>query len=129
MAVKTRAARKRRLARARAHQKKTRGTEYAGRESAIELAPWQREMSDRVAAPITDQEVQGNLLELQREYNDRMVVEGEVVPEQPTRANCPSCGFRHKVRKDGTMSRHDVFYGSDATECSGTGQRWDAVSA
>lgn len=80
------------------------------------------------------------ILAEQRRINDEArIIEGEVVPtwaqvaesdekareaETPTRANCPSCGFRHKVRKDGTMSRHDVFVGDQATECTGTGTHW-----
>lgn len=44
--------------------------------------------------------------------------------ETPTRAACPSCGYRQKVRKDGTMSRHDV--GSEtARECPGSGKQWN----
>ena len=47
----------------------------------------------------------------------------------PTRSKCPSCGFSHKVRKDGTMSRHDVYYGDQPTQCEGTGQPWDAAAS
>lgn len=46
--------------------------------------------------------------------------------KQPTRTKCSVCGFSQKVRKDGTMSRHDVFLGSDVVQCNGTGKRWDA---
>lgn len=49
---------------------------------------------------------------------------GEVTP--PSRAKCPSCGFSQKVRKDGTMSRHDVYLGSDPRECDGTGKKWNS---
>lgn len=43
----------------------------------------------------------------------------------PTRTKCPTCGFSQKVRKDGTMSRHDIFVGSDAQQCEGTGKLYD----
>ncbi len=46
--------------------------------------------------------------------------------EIPSRAKCPSCGFSQKIRKNGTMSRHDVFVGSDPSQCEGSGQRWDS---
>lgn len=50
----------------------------------------------------------------------------------PARAKCPTCGFSQKVRKDGTMSRHDVYFGSqdtDRKQCEGTGQPWDAAAS
>lgn len=43
----------------------------------------------------------------------------------PSRAKCPSCGFSQKVRKNGTMSRHDVYVGSDPRECEGSGRNWN----
>lgn len=48
---------------------------------------------------------------------------GEVTP--PSRAKCPTCGFSQKVRKNGTMSRHDVYVGSDPRECEGSGRNWN----
>ena len=47
----------------------------------------------------------------------------------PARAKCPVCNFSHKVRKDGTMSRHDVYYGDQPTQCEGTGQPWNAAAS
>lgn len=47
----------------------------------------------------------------------------------PARSKCPVCHFSHKVRKDGTMSRHDVYHGDQATQCEGTGQPWNASAS
>lgn len=55
---------------------------------------------------------------------------GDLVDEAvPKRSKCPECGFSHKVRKDGTMSRHDIYYGDQATQCEGTGQPWNAAAS
>ena len=55
------------------------------------------------------------------------VIVQQVIEPVPTRATCPSCGFRHKTRKDGTLSRHDVFNGQNARECPGTGVFWSTA--
>lgn len=47
---------------------------------------------------------------------------GDLTPveQHPARAKCSVCGFSQKVRKDGTMGRHDVFLGTEAQPCEGT---------
>jgi hypothetical protein len=52
-----------------------------------------------------------------------------LAPPTPARALCPSCSTRQKVRKDGTIGGHNVYFGSDPLEpvnCQGVGARWDA---
>lgn len=42
----------------------------------------------------------------------------------PVRAACPECGFSQKVKRDGTMGRHDV--GTETKrQCAGTGRKWN----
>lgn len=108
MAVKTRAARKRRILRARAHQKKTRTSAvgFVEKQLGTELLPWQKDAVKAVAAKVEE--------------------------EPPTRATCPSCGTRQKVRKDGTFGKHRTTLASDpleAVDCAGIGQRWDTAPA
>lgn len=114
--MSNRLSKKRRLARARAHQQKTR-TSVVGfieKELGQPLAPWQKDVVKQVLPGSDEKEqVAENLTKLQAEVNG-----------VPSRAKCPECGFSQKVRKDGTMSRHDVFLGSEPQECKGTGQRW-----
>lgn len=126
--MSNRLSKKRRLARARAHQAKTRNTPpYSG----LSLMEKENEALGFPARPIkgmrggevtffddpvpTKEEVAENLTKLQAEVNG-----------VPSRAKCPECGFRQKVRKNGLMSRHDVFLGSEPQECKGTGARWNA---
>lgn len=47
----------------------------------------------------------------------------------PKRAKCPVCSTSQKVKRDGTMGRHDVVRNagiSEAHQCAGTGKRWDS---
>lgn len=101
---------KRRLKRARAHQAQSKGKNQFHR--AWDHAGMQEKEDAALAGK--------SILDLQREYNER------AAQEPPKRAKCPSCGFSQKVRKDGTMSRHDVFIGSDPQQCEGTGKQWNA---
>jgi hypothetical protein len=41
----------------------------------------------------------------------------------PRRANCSVCGFRHNLRKrDGLIGRHKVYLGSEGFTCKGSGK-------
>lgn len=151
--AKTKLAKKRRLARAHAHQFKTRTPpEVVFTEQVVggPLAPWQKQLLAQVTnTPRTREDVRSALKKLKAEYNvGGHAVTGPTVDttkgddgwpgesmraepvddpvKVPTRAKCPQCGFSQKVRKNGLMSRHDVYLGSDPQECAGTGQRWDA---
>jgi hypothetical protein len=49
---------------------------------------------------------------------------GDIEFKPPKRAKCPTCGFSQKVTKAGKMGRHDVYIGSDASQCKGSGEPW-----
>lgn len=53
-----------------------------------------------------------------------------MLSEVPKRAACPVCCKRQKVKRDGTMGRHDIDsgYEGDRTECAGTGRKWNEQS-
>lgn len=112
---------KRRLKRAREHQalSKTKAKFYgrleiAGRGEPVVLAA-QTTDSFKNFTPLSMTQVA---------ESDRISREADVA--FPSRSKCPQCGFSQKVRKDGTMSRHDVYAGSTPSECVGTGKQWNS---
>ena len=120
MAVKTRAARKRRLARAHAHQKLTRNTPpYAGhgeRRTNTAVQATQHGVFASAASRLVGMRT------------EPVVIIDEPLPvASGTRAKCPVCEKSQKVRKDGTLGAHRA---PDATvDCAGTGRHWDAPSS
>lgn len=138
MTRKNKQAKKRRLARARVHQQKTRHGSVAATERPEGAAPVvdfvEKELG--IATTPLQQRLLGEFAPLAQE-----VIESEserVAPsnhttgsravdanaEQPERAKCPHCGKRQKVRKDGTFGKHNVSF---LSVCIGTDGRWDAT--
>lgn len=109
---------KRKLARARAHAERrdNRGAVSTKAKVRVVLPSLDGPFSGFTAAPTSD--------EVGYVHADTELV----AQEPPSRTKCPSCGFSQKVRKDGTMSRHDVFVGSNPSQCPGTGRPWTGLA-
>lgn len=136
---------KRRLKRAHAHQALAKGRDQfhnafekaslREKEDAVlsgkPLVPWPKGVVIHSLGPMTDNFKDFKPTHADTEFGTielttapiREFAVGEVTP--PSRAKCPSCGFSQKVRKNGTMSRHDVYVGSDPRECEGSGGNWN----
>lgn len=37
------------------------------------------------------------------------------------RGTCSRCGYRHAMRRDGTMAKHWIYYGREGHVCPGAG--------
>src|SRR5262245_39745539 len=53
----------------------------------------------------------------------------DALTERPTgdgpvseRGTCGECGYRFKLKKDGTLMAHNLWHGTQATECAGGGK-------
>lgn len=53
-------------------------------------------------------------------------VQHHALSSVPARAVCPRCERSQKVKRDGTMGRHDVIAGDGVpVQCRGTGEKWN----
>lgn len=123
--AKTRLAKKRRLARAHAHQEQTRTHAPYDVQETYQRAQRPDPWPDSSNAAYDADSVRVSLAELQAEFN--ATGEAHILSrpaEPPARAKCRHCSKSQKVKKDGTFGKHDGIRGG---ECAGVGEAWNLI--
>lgn len=112
MSVKNKAAKKKRIARARRHLITTRNLQ-------------------REREKLTQVHTESDLAGAKRVMAAALTGLVPAAQETPARTKCPSCHTSQKVRADGTIGKHRTTLASDpleAVDCPGIGQPWNASS-